>query len=117
MQAVATRVGVRAPSLYKRVRNRDELVALVAEATARELGERLDAAAAGAADARSRLMALARTFRGFAHERPVAFRLLFAPGSELAIDARGARAVERVDARGRGRARRAPTTRSTPRAR
>ena len=32
-------------------------------------------------------MVLARTFRGFAHERPAAFGLLFAPGSELAIDA------------------------------
>ena len=30
-------------------------------------------------------MVLARTFRGFAHERPAAFGLLFAPGNELAI--------------------------------
>jgi len=87
MQAVAIRVGVRAPSLYKRVRNRAELVSLVAEATARELGERVDAAAVAAPDAPSRLMVLARTFRGFAHDRPAAFGLLFAPGSELAIDA------------------------------
>ena len=41
MQAVADRVGVRAPSLYKRVRNRRELVALIADATVRELGDRL----------------------------------------------------------------------------
>ena len=87
MQAVATRVGVRAPSLYKRVRNRAELVSRVAEATARELGDRLDAAAVAAPDAPARLMVLARTFRGFAHERPAAFGLLFAPGSDLAIDA------------------------------
>ncbi|TVT52064.1 helix-turn-helix transcriptional regulator, partial [Amycolatopsis rhizosphaerae] len=42
MQAVAERVGVRAPSLYKRVRNRDDLVRLVTEATVRDLGEELD---------------------------------------------------------------------------
>ena len=41
MQSVAQRVGVRAPSLYKRVRNRDELVALIADATLRELGSRI----------------------------------------------------------------------------
>ena len=37
-------------------------------------------------DARSALTALARAFRGFAHERPVAFGLLFAPGSDAVID-------------------------------
>ena len=45
MQAIADRVGVRAPSLYKRVRNRDELIARIAEATLRELSARLDDAA------------------------------------------------------------------------
>ncbi len=86
MQAVADRVGVRAPSLYKRVRNRDELVSRVAEATIRELDERLDAAAAGEPDARSALVALARAVRAFAHERPVAFGLVFAPGGSLTLD-------------------------------
>lgn len=37
MQAVAHRVGVRAPSLYKRVQSRDRLIQLVAEATLTEL--------------------------------------------------------------------------------
>ena len=87
MQAVADRVGVRAPSLYKRVRNRAELVSQVAEATARELGERLDAAAIGVAGPTTRLLALAHTFRSFAHERPTAFGLLFAPGGDVVIDA------------------------------
>ena len=40
MQAVAERVGVRAPSLYKRVRNRHQLITLVAEASLRELSAR-----------------------------------------------------------------------------
>ncbi|MGW4157930.1 TetR/AcrR family transcriptional regulator, partial [Micromonospora chersina] len=43
MQAVAERVGVRAPSLYKRVRNRDALVQLVTEATLLDLERDLEA--------------------------------------------------------------------------
>lgn len=87
MQAVAQRVGVRAPSLYKRVRNRDELVALIAEATVRELGGRLDAAAADpSVDPRRALRQLAHAARAFAHERPAGFRLIFAPGAEVRLD-------------------------------
>ncbi|MBW4719422.1 TetR/AcrR family transcriptional regulator [Saccharothrix obliqua] len=77
MQAVAVRVGVRAPSLYKRVRNRDDLVRLVAEATVRELGEQLDAVAVGG-DARTDLAGLCRAFRAFAHRRPAGYHLVFA---------------------------------------
>jgi AcrR family transcriptional regulator len=66
MQAVADRVGVQAPSLYKRVRSRDELVRMVAEATLAELAL-LDG------DLRS----IAQAYRDLAHERPAAFRLLF----------------------------------------
>ncbi|HEY1105015.1 MAG TPA: TetR family transcriptional regulator, partial [Agromyces sp.] len=80
MQAVAARVGVRAPSLYKRVRNRGALVELVAEATVRDLARRLGEAAPVDGDPRAELAALARALRAFAHERPVAFGLVFAPG-------------------------------------
>lgn len=86
MQSVAERVGVRAPSLYKRVRNRDELVGLIAQATIDELGARLDAAAAGTpGDAGAALRRLARTAREFAHERPAGFRLIFAPATGAAL--------------------------------
>ena len=83
MRAVADRVGVRAPSLYKRVRSRDELLRLVAEAAVDELAARLDAVAVSAAgdEPVTRLAALARTLRGFAHERPAGYRLLFSPPS------------------------------------
>ena len=73
MQAVAARVGVRAPSLYKRVANREELIQFVAEATLRELGERLDEA--------GNLEQLAGEFRAFGHERPAAFQLIVTPGA------------------------------------
>ncbi|ANJ27460.1 TetR/AcrR family transcriptional regulator [Agromyces aureus] len=87
MQAVAERVGVRAPSLYKRVSGREGLVALVVDATVRDLGVAADRAAAEAGDdPRARLRALAIAVRAFAHERPVAFRVVFAPGAELRLE-------------------------------
>jgi AcrR family transcriptional regulator len=70
MQAVATRVGVRAPSLYKRVRDRDALLAAVAEASVDDLTARLGAAGTDLAE-------LAAVYRAFAHEHPHGFRLLF----------------------------------------
>lgn len=91
MQAVADRVGVRAPSLYKRVRSRDDLVRLIATAAADELGAQLDAIvarrdetpdAADDPDAQTQLMMLARRVRDFAHARPDEYRLVFAPASE-----------------------------------
>jgi AcrR family transcriptional regulator len=86
MQAVADRVGVRAPSLYKRVRSRDDLIRLVAEATLVDLATRLNAVAADAAgDAVQRLTALAHSIRAFALESPAGYRLIFAPPSEQAV--------------------------------
>ena len=80
MQAVAARVGVRAPSLYKRVESRDALLGLVVESVAIEAGRVLDAAVATAAtEPAESLAALARAFRGYAHEHPHLFGLLFAP--------------------------------------
>jgi len=80
MQAVAGRVGVRAPSLYKRVRDRDELIRRIVEATADDLGDRLRAAADRAGDdPRDVLVALVHALRAFAHERPHGYRLIFGP--------------------------------------
>ncbi len=90
MQAVAARVGVRAPSLYKRVRNRDELIGLITEAVMRDLGDRLAPIAAELADVRETrspqaagadraLAAIARATREFAHAGPAGFALLFGP--------------------------------------
>lgn len=98
MQAVAARVGVRAPSLYKRVRNREHLVGLVVDAIALELGARLASAIAepaapepdgSATDAptraATRMGALARALRDWALANPAAYGLLFtAPERGLA---------------------------------
>lgn len=70
MQAVATRVGVRAPSLYKRVRDRDALLELVAAEAADDLGGRLAASDLS-------LAGIAHAYRAFALAQPHAYRLLF----------------------------------------
>lgn len=108
MQAVATQVGVRPPSLYKRVRDRDALLTAVAEATIAELTERLDATARlHSADETPRnpdeviramqshhgLGALADELRAFAHEHPEGFRLMFTASAPLGALDRAARPV------------------------
>ncbi|MCK8478442.1 TetR/AcrR family transcriptional regulator [Microbacterium aurugineum] len=83
MQAVAARVGVRAPSLYKRIRDRDALHTAVAVATIDALTARLE-------EARDDLAGLAHVYRGFAKENPEGFRLMFtiaAPQDALARSA------------------------------
>jgi AcrR family transcriptional regulator len=102
MQRIANAVGVRAPSLYKRIRNRNELLRLVANDTARELTARLDSAA-DSGDPRSDLIALANAFRRFARAYPAAYGLLFAPlPDDARADAdwsvRGSEAVLRASA-------------------
>ncbi len=77
MQRVAGAVGVRPPSLYKRVRDRGELVHLIVNDVTRELAATLDAAAT-TGDPRLDLPAIAHAFRAFAHRQPEAYGLLFA---------------------------------------
>ncbi|HET9083282.1 MAG TPA: WHG domain-containing protein [Candidatus Limnocylindrales bacterium] len=78
MQSVAAAVGVRAPSLYKRIRSRNDLLRLVANDAAAELTRDLATAVTGK-DARKDLVALAATFRRFARGNPGAYTLIFAP--------------------------------------
>jgi AcrR family transcriptional regulator len=78
MQSVAERVGVRAPSLYKRIRSRKDLLRVVGNDAAAELTRELEAATSGS-DAGRDLAALARAFRDFAHKHPGAYSLVFAP--------------------------------------
>jgi len=83
MQAVAERVGVRAPSLYKRVRGRSALLRLVVDDALGELGRAMDAAAQSG-DAVADLRALATEFRAFAHAQPNLFGLLFVSAADSA---------------------------------
>ncbi len=79
MQAVADRVGVRAPSLYKRVRSRDDLVRLVTEATFQDLAGHLNALAV-TNDGQAYITEFAHTMRAFGHAHPHAFRLIIGAG-------------------------------------
>src|SRR5690606_22187636 len=95
MQAVAERVGVRAPSLYKRVRDREALLALIASEVMDELGERLaltDGTPAG----------VARTYRAFAHQQPESFRLILSGGANVDSLERASAPVLRVVAQAVG---------------
>lgn len=77
MQAVAQRVGVRAPSLYKRVESRDRLIQLVAESSLAAVADRLNAA--------SNAAELLNTYRSYSHERPAAFQLAMMPGPHTPV--------------------------------
>lgn len=77
MQAVAAAVGVRAPSLYKHVPGRSDLIRLITDSVLDDLGFALASAVGG--DPARDLAAQARAFRRFAHDHPGAYRLVFAP--------------------------------------
>jgi AcrR family transcriptional regulator len=72
LAALAARVGVAAPSLYKHTGSLDDLRRGVAVLAVRELGAALDDALAGVAgrDAGARLRALARGYRAYARAHP-----------------------------------------------
>lgn len=78
MQRVGQAVGVRAPSLYKRVPSRAVLVRLVAEDVVADVTRQLEAAATGG-DPRRELRGLAQALRAFALRDPHGFDLLFSP--------------------------------------
>jgi len=100
MQAVAMAVGVRPPSLYKRLRDRGDLIRLIATDVADELGSTVEAVATGH-DARADLRAIASAYRAYAHAHPQAFDLLNAPLPEAwrpdtAVTVRSSAAILRV---------------------
>jgi AcrR family transcriptional regulator len=78
MRDVADAVGVRAPSLYKRVRSRSDLFRLVLEDVTDELAAVTDAAA-NSGDPVADLRAIVATYRRFAHANPAAYTLMYAP--------------------------------------
>ena len=76
MQAVAERVGVRAPSLYKRLPNRAALIAAAGAATVDDLGRMLETIGRDD-DPAGALKAAATAFRRFALANPHGYELVF----------------------------------------
>lgn len=77
MQAVAERVGVRAPSLYKHVRDRAALLAAIADSALGELAA-IMAPLALDPDPATGMRSAATAFRAFAHTHPRTYEILFA---------------------------------------
>lgn len=76
MQAVARRVGVRAPSLYKRVADRSALIRAVTDAIIEDLAATLRSPDSSS-DAADELRTVAHRFRAFVHANPAGYGLLF----------------------------------------
>jgi AcrR family transcriptional regulator len=78
MAAVADRVGVRGPSLYKHVANRSVLIRAVAEQVASDLRDAIERAAGRQRDPRASLRAAVVAYRRYVHAHPNGYGLLFA---------------------------------------
>jgi AcrR family transcriptional regulator len=76
MAGIAAAVGVRAPSLHKRVRDRGDLVRLIANDVAGELTVALESSATSG-DPATDLRSIAVAFRTWALAHPEAYHLLF----------------------------------------
>jgi AcrR family transcriptional regulator len=77
MREIADAVGVRTPSLYKRVRDRSDLLRLIADDVADELTAAADAAA-HSGDPTADLRAMLAGYRRFARANPAAYSLMYA---------------------------------------
>ncbi len=77
MSAVAAALNIRPPSLYKKVRDRTGLVALIGDAVATDVLTALDAIATESLAPRDALAGYARAYRAVAADSPRAISLLF----------------------------------------
>jgi AcrR family transcriptional regulator len=76
MRSVAEAVGVKGPSLYKRIPDRAALLRAVADSVVDDLARTM-ARATESADARADLRSAAIAYRSFVRENPNGYRLLF----------------------------------------
>ena len=77
IRAIAERVGVTAPSIYRHFSDKDTLLFYVVESVFARLDEALEAAAAGAQDPFDEIMRKGRAYVAFGLSHPEHYRLLF----------------------------------------
>jgi AcrR family transcriptional regulator len=102
MQAIADRVGIRAPSLYKRYANRGDLIAAIGASVLADLGAEL--APFVGLEPRAGVRAVADAFRRFALDHPRSYELIFMslpPGSRPPAELNAAAAMPLVELAGR----------------
>ena len=102
MQAVAERVGVRAPSLYKRFSGRGDLIAAIGGSVLVDLGEEL--APFVDLEPAAGVRAVADAFRQFALANPRSYELIFMslpPESHLSAELNAATAAPLIELAGR----------------
>lgn len=99
LAALAARLGVRLPSLYKHVAGLDALRGLIAVQAVRELGDELGRAAVGRSKGEA-LAALSRRYRAYAQQHPGRYAAtLRAPSQDdAALEAASASVLEVVGA-------------------
>lgn len=75
LSKLAARFDVKAPSLYKHVKNKAAIIEAVNHATHRELGESLLESTVSTTDPFERVMIFTRAYREFAQANPVTYQL------------------------------------------
>ncbi len=83
LRVVAERLGVKAPSLYRYVKNKNALLLAVNEVTLREMTGVLINAIDGALPRMERLMNVAKAYRRYAHAHPVCYELAMSSKPEI----------------------------------
>ncbi|MEM9954298.1 MAG: TetR/AcrR family transcriptional regulator [Chloroflexota bacterium] len=75
LRSLAESLGVKAPSLYRYVKNKTALLRAVNERTARDLAQHLYDASETSLETRERLIAIAHAFRQFVHDNSACYML------------------------------------------
>ncbi|MGB7337548.1 MAG: TetR/AcrR family transcriptional regulator [Phototrophicaceae bacterium] len=75
LRSLAESLGVKAPSLYRYVKNKTALLRAVNDRTTREMMQHLYAAADPTLNTHDRLLAICHTFREFVHDNPACYLL------------------------------------------